>query len=104
MPKMITVNLCNVINLYSQASAGRQEDISQAINNINRDLEFIKSCSMRFGLSVIPTKCQVISIGSKNMVNPLDTTSVSRVVFNGLFMPWSDVIKDLGLFIDSTLD
>lgn len=36
------------LQLYSQA---RVEDISQAIDNIKWDLEFIKSWSMRFGPS-----------------------------------------------------
>lgn len=49
--------------LHSQA---RMEDISPAIDNINGDLKFIKYWLMRFGLSVNPTKCHAILLGSKN--------------------------------------
>lgn len=79
-------------------------DISQAIDNINRDLEFIKSWSMRFGLSGNPSKCQaILVIINDNMINQLDSNSIPPVVLNGLFIPWSQVVN-LDLFINPTLD
>ncbi|CAB3248458.1 unnamed protein product [Arctia plantaginis] len=38
------------------------------------------------------------------MIRRLDTALNPPAVFNGTVIPWSPVVKDLGLLIDSTLD
>lgn len=91
----------NNLQLYSQAKV---EDVTQAINEVNRDLELIKSWLKKFGPSVNPTKCQTMITGSKRIMSKLDTTSISPAIFNGLDIPFSSAVKDLGLLTDSTLD
>lgn len=62
------------------------EDITQAIDGVN------------------PTKFQTIIVGSKRIMSRLDIGSISPIIFNGSVIPFSPIVKDLGLLIDSTID
>lgn len=45
-----------------------------------------------------------VKIGSKNMRRSVDTASIPPVVLYDSIIPWSPVINDLGLHINSTHD
>ncbi|KAJ8737077.1 hypothetical protein PYW07_000348 [Mythimna separata] len=66
------------LQLYASA---RVEDLSDAIEDVNRDLDAIRDWSDRFGVSVNPTKCQAIIIGSSRMMGRVVVNSLPPIVF-----------------------
>ncbi|CAK1598320.1 unnamed protein product [Parnassius mnemosyne] len=88
------------LQLYTQASI---DNISTAVDIINRDLEYIKNWSDRFGLIVNPSKCQAIIIGSRRMIRRLKTVALPPIFFNSTEIQLCSTVKDLGLLIDSSL-
>lgn len=76
----------NNLQIYSQK---RFEDISRAIDNINKDLDRINSWMLRFKLSINPTIRQAEAVGSKNMQTQVDTTSL-----HGTIIPKRPLVKD----------
>lgn len=88
------------LQLYSQA---KLEDISLAIDMVNRDLESINTWSKRFGLTVNPLKCQAIIVGSPRLMSRIDTETLPAITFNGTTIPICETVKDLGLHLDCTL-
>lgn len=68
------------------------------------DLQSIDTLSMKFGMSVNPTKCQAIIVGSKRMISRWNTALISPIAFNGSAIPFSSVVEDLHLHIASILD
>ncbi|KAJ8728174.1 hypothetical protein PYW08_016559 [Mythimna loreyi] len=88
------------LQLYT---AARVEVLSDAIEDVNRDLEAICDWSKRFGVSVNPSKCQAIIIGSSRMMGKVMVNSLPPIIFNGIVIPISPSVKDLGLHLDSTL-
>ncbi|XP_050558188.1 uncharacterized protein LOC126912056 [Spodoptera frugiperda] len=69
----ITHNLQCAYHLYADDlqiyTRARPEDLSIAIDNLNKDLEAVSRWSDRFGVAVNPTKCQAIIIGSSRMMS-----------------------------------
>lgn len=96
--------LLNLIELGFRSGHRTVTSLLQVIDIVNRDLELIKSCSLEFGLSINPTKCQAIIVGNKRIICRLDTTSIPSINFNCEVIPFSPEVKDLCLLIDSTLD
>ncbi|CAK1581557.1 unnamed protein product [Parnassius mnemosyne] len=88
------------LQLYAQANV---DCLSVAVDMVNKDLEHIKSWSDRFGLSVNPSKCQAIILGSHRTIKKVDTTALPAIIFNGSVLGLCSSVKDLGLNIDSTL-
>ncbi|KAJ8732167.1 hypothetical protein PYW08_014897 [Mythimna loreyi] len=89
------------LQLYCRSSV---DNISDAIEELNRDLQVIKNWSDRFGIAVNPTKCQAIIIGSPHSLRKLDGLAVPPVIFNNTVIPFSSEVKDLGLYVDTCLD
>lgn len=89
------------LQLYSQATV---DCVSEAVRRVNGDLEAICDWSGRFGLTVNPTKCQAIIIGSPRLLGRLDFSSLPPVTYNGAIIPLSPSVKNLGLYMDSRLD
>ncbi|KAJ8735149.1 hypothetical protein PYW08_014399 [Mythimna loreyi] len=89
------------LQLYCRSSV---DSISDAIEELNRDLEVIKNWSDRFGVAVNPTKCQAIIVGSPHSLRKLDGLAVPPVIFNNTVIPFSSEVKDLGLHVDACLD
>ena len=88
------------LQLYCQAGV---DNVTDAINAINCDLMAIKSWSETFGVAVNPDKCQAIIVGSHRSICKLGFVSLPPITFNGMVIPLSPSVKDLGLQIDATL-
>lgn len=89
------------LQLYAHSKI---DDLVNAIAIINNNLSIIQNWSKKFGIQVNPNKCQAIIIGSSRKVASLDIHNVPPVTFNGTVIPYSSDIKDLGLYIDNTLN
>ncbi|KAJ8711529.1 hypothetical protein PYW07_014674 [Mythimna separata] len=85
------------LQIYSRAPLG---NLSEAIITINRDLARICEWSKKYGLTVNPTKTQVIVVGSSRMVSRIDWTTLPQISFDNSIIPFSDKVKNLGIFID----
>ena len=79
-------------------------DLTDTIDKINADLEVVKTWSDRFGVVVNPTKCQAIIIGGSRAMSKVDGLGLPTLVFNGVNIPYSCTVKNLGLHLDSTLN
>lgn len=105
---LLTKHLQYAYRLYAddlqQYSQARVKDLVRAVDEVNKNLQSINTWSTKLGLSVNPSKCQAITVGNKTHDKRLNTASISLIVFNGSAIPFSFVVKDLGLHIDSTLD
>ena len=88
------------LQLYTQASL---DELHLAIAQTNSDLSQITRWSDSFGLTVNPSKTQVIIVGSPKFISRIDWDQLPPVVFNGVQIPFSDCVKNLGVLIDSTL-
>ncbi|KAG6453237.1 hypothetical protein O3G_MSEX008037 [Manduca sexta] len=88
------------LQIYSQAPLS---ELNRAITAVNSDLCAISSWSKRFGLRVNPVKTQVIVIGSSRMVSRLDWAALSPIVFDGVTIPFSETVKNLGIIFDRCL-
>lgn len=86
--------------IYTQASL---EDIPVAISGLNSDLEKIAHWSNCFGLSINLIKSQVIIIGSPYMISQVDSITVPTIELNGIAIPFSTQVKNLGIYIDNQL-
>lgn len=88
------------LQIYTQAT---YEDITLAISTINKDLATIVEWSRDHGLNVNPSKTKVILIGSYKFIDKVDYNQLNPVVFDGVLLPYNRVVKNLGVFLDSTL-
>lgn len=70
---------------------------------INKDLLQISDWSKAYGLHVNPAKTQVIIVGSSGMISRIDWDVLPKVTFDGVTVPFSDTVKNLGIIIDSCL-
>ena len=74
-----------------------------AINDINSDIEAICQWSARNCLRVNPIKSQCILIGSQKHLNSHDYAFLPPVSLAEVAIPFSKVVKDLGLILNSNL-
>jgi hypothetical protein len=88
------------LQLYEQSNVS---NLSAAIDKLNVDLAHIQRWSEKFGLFVNPSKCQAIIIGSSHQVAKLDFNSIPHIKFNGTSIPYSQKVKNLGVYLDNTL-
>lgn len=88
------------LQIYSQAPL---QQLHECIEYINNDLRHIAEWSKAFGLTVNPVKTQVIVIGSSRMISKVDWVNLPKAVFNGVTLPYSKEVKNLGVIIDQTL-
>lgn len=102
----LTLNLKCAHHLYAddlQLHANAEaSNISDAVLALVNDLHTIQEWSSRFGISVNPSKCQAIILGSPYLIKRLDLSLTPPIHFNGTLIPYSSQVKDLGLNIDST--
>lgn len=73
------------------------------IAGINDDLATILQWSRSFGLTVNPNKSQVIIIGGSKQIARLVNFDIPPITFDGVVLPYSNVVKNLGVLFDSTL-
>lgn len=88
------------LQLYRQSVV---DDLPSAISKLNSDLTAVQNWSKRFGIAVNPNKCQAIIIGSSRNLGSIDGAALPPISYNGVTVPFSRDVKDLGLIIDSTL-
>lgn len=89
------------LQIYTQIDVN---DIEVGINNINNNLNNIHTWSRKYGLSVNPAKCQAIIIGSSRQLSKCDLSHLSPIILNNTVIPFSPVVKNLGVYMDSTLN
>ena len=85
------------LQIYSHASL---EKLPEAIRTTNEDLAQIHEWSIAHGLKVNPTKTQIIVIGSPRMISKIDWSRIPQVLFDGVTVPFSGSVKNLGIYID----
>lgn len=85
------------LQIYTQAPLGQLHD---AIEATNTDLKHIRDWSRSFGLTINPTKTQTIIIGSSRMISKIDWFHLPQVVFEGIPIPFSETVKNLGIIMD----
>lgn len=88
------------LQIYTHADV---TDISSAVNAINSDLLSVSNWSRRFGIKINPGKCQAIIVGSPRQMAKVNVDSVPPVTFEGQIIAYCSSVKDLGIYIDSTL-
>lgn len=86
--------------IYTQS---RLENIDDAIETTNNDIKLISDWSKSHGLLVNPRKTQCIIIGSSYYISRLDYSKLTPVVFDGVIIPYSQTVKNLGVTFDTTL-
>ncbi|KAL0879002.1 hypothetical protein ABMA27_003982 [Loxostege sticticalis] len=103
----ITHNLTSSFHLYADDlqiySQGRLEDLSSVVDTVNNDLSRILDWSKSFGLKVNPTKTQVIIVGSSRQIARIDWPALQPITFDGVQIPFSSTVKNLGIHMDSAL-
>lgn len=88
------------LQLYRHAPL---DQLAVAVQAINLDLTKIAMWSNAHGLKVNPLKTQVIIIGSTRKICKVDWDLLPRVVFDGVTIPFSDTVKNLGITFDKGL-
>ncbi|CAG4937325.1 unnamed protein product [Colias eurytheme] len=88
------------LQIYTQASIS---DLSSAISTTNTDLATIVSWSKQHGLHVNPIKTQSIIVGSSQYIQKLDWENLPPITVDGVVVPYSKNVKNLGLCIDRSL-
>lgn len=88
------------LQIYSQTAF---DNLAQAINQTNHDLRRILEWSRCFGIRINPDKTQTIIIGSPAYISKLDISKLPSVECNGVCVPFSESVKNLGIYFDSTL-
>ncbi|XP_045503582.1 uncharacterized protein LOC123700416 [Colias croceus] len=78
-------------------------ELPNAIQTMNNDLNSVVEWSNQFGLKVNPLKTQVIIVGSPSLIAKVDWVSLPAVHLCGTQLPYSKIVKDLGIYIDQTL-
>ncbi|KAL0832948.1 hypothetical protein ABMA28_001083 [Loxostege sticticalis] len=103
----ITFNLSSSFHLYADDlqiySQGTLADLSDVVNKINTDLNRILNWSTSYGLKVNPSKTQVIVLGGSRQIARIDWNALPPIIFDGVQIPYSQVVKNLGVYIDSSL-
>ena len=78
-------------------------NIESTINLANKDLSNIVKWSLHNGLAINPAKSQCILIGSQPNLLRLNTPTMPLVTLNGISLPYSTSVKNLGISINNHL-
>ncbi|CAG9791721.1 unnamed protein product [Diatraea saccharalis] len=92
--------LLDDLQIYCEAPLSR---LNEAIANTNFNLQLIAEWSRAFGLSVNPVKTQTMIVGSSRLLSRVDTQILPKVVFEGVDIPFSQTVKNLGVVMDGHL-
>lgn len=79
------------------------ENLFPAIFQINSDLATICEWSKNYGLAINPKKSQVIIIGGAKQIAKIDWQNIPQVIVDGVCIPYSKTVKNLGIHLDETL-
>ncbi|CAK1598296.1 unnamed protein product [Parnassius mnemosyne] len=87
------------LQVYTQSTL---ENLPTAVSAINADLAAISEWSKYYGLKVNPCKSQAIIVGGAGMISRVDWNNFPSVVLNGVVIPYSSTVKNLGIHFDTT--
>lgn len=79
------------------------DDISAAISHLNADLAAVFEWTHKYGLSINPSKTQVMLAGSSGILAKTDLLSYPSVKYNGISIKYCKEVKNLGLVISQNL-
>jgi hypothetical protein len=79
------------------------QDVVESFALMNENLQYIASWCERNGLLINPAKSQAIIIGSPRLLTSLNRNSLPCLFLNNQLIPFSDDVKDLGIYIDCKL-
>ncbi|KAG7302626.1 hypothetical protein JYU34_012573 [Plutella xylostella] len=88
------------LQIYNHAPIS---DLPVAIHKTNTDLDYILAWSQNYGLKVNPNKTQVIILGSPRFSSFVDYNALPPIVFDGVHIPWSKQVKNLGVYMDNAM-
>lgn len=88
------------LQLYTQEPLS---NIADAVMRTNSDLRLISEWSRAHGLRINPSKTQTIIIGSSRTLCKLDWSALPQVSFDGIVIPYSETVKNLGITMDRNL-
>ncbi|XP_022823947.1 uncharacterized protein LOC111354632 [Spodoptera litura] len=78
-------------------------EVDSAIEAMNRDLGGVDEWAKSFGLQINPLKSKAMIIGGRFYRNALSISALDPLILNGNVIPYTDVAKNLGVFINSNL-
>lgn len=78
-------------------------DLSEAVRKLNEDVVAVQAWSSKNSLRLNPSKTQAIILGSSPFLTRLSPADCPPVVLNGVNIPFSHTVRNLGLIIDSSL-
>lgn len=88
------------LQIYSKAPL---DQLSGAVDLINADLNCITTWCRQFGLKINHSKTQVMIVGSSQLISKVDLSTIPSIHFDGVPIPYSTSLKNLGLTIDHCL-
>lgn len=89
------------LQLYNHSDT---DNLEASLAALNTDLLQLKTWSENYGIQVNPNKCQAIIIGSTRQHAKIDLTSLTPLVYSNCPIPFSPVVKNLGLLLDANLN
>lgn len=78
-------------------------DATKALDLLNKDLAAINTWANSFGLLVNPHKSKAIILGSRQMLQKIDNSTLPPIVYNGTHIPFSSNVTNLGVIFSSDL-
>lgn len=103
----ISLNLSSSYDLYADDlqiyNRAPLTNIADGVELSNLDLRRIAEWSRVYGLKINPTKTQTIIIGSSRTVSKIDWSTLPHIVFDGVVVPYSETVKNLGITFDCSL-
>ena len=89
------------VQLYINCSSYKHEDILQAVLELEEAIELIGKWMRQNKLRLNDEKTEVMLFGDKRCIDPLSLNILVRVGYQSI--PLKDVVKYLGVYIDSSL-
>ncbi|KAL7307572.1 hypothetical protein TKK_0000264 [Trichogramma kaykai] len=82
----------------------RSQDFDREIARFNLDLCAVADWATRDGLTLNPSKTQVIILGSGGLTRRLDLETITKIHLNGTSLPYSSEVRCLGIRLQSNLN
>ena len=82
----------------------RPDSINDAIDRLNNDLTTIAQWSTKHGLYLNADKTQCLIIRHRRSRNTINNANISTVILNDTIIPYSSVVRNLGIYLDSHFD